>query len=63
MAKKTMSSSSLFNSFQNWIERQKIPLKRVRDPSKARMWLSDFRKFAKQFGDVTAGMRQIVKMS
>jgi integrase len=42
----------MFNSFQNWIERQRIPLKRVRDPSKARMWLSDFRKFAEQFGDV-----------
>jgi integrase len=42
----------MFNSFQNWIERQKIPLKRVRDPSKARMWLSDFRKFAEQFGDI-----------
>jgi hypothetical protein len=25
----------MFNSFQNWIERQKIPLTRVRDPSKA----------------------------
>jgi len=25
---------------------------RVRDPSKARMWLSDFRKFAEQFGDI-----------
>jgi hypothetical protein len=42
----------MFNSFQNWIERQKIPLKRVRDPSKARMWLSDFRKFAEQCGDI-----------
>jgi integrase len=42
----------MFNSFQNWIERQRIPLKRVRDASKARMWLSDFRKFAEQFGDV-----------
>ena len=27
---------------------------RVRDPSKARMWLSDFRKFAEQFGDIIA---------
>ncbi len=34
----------MFNSFQNWIERQKIPLKRVRDPNKARMWLSDWQK-------------------
>ena len=42
----------MFNSFQNWIERQRIPLKRVRNPSKARMWLSDFRKFAEQFGDI-----------
>jgi len=41
----------MFNSFQNWIERQRIPLARVRDPSKARMWLSDFRKFAEQFED------------
>jgi integrase len=42
----------MFNSFQNWIERERIPLKRVREPSKARMWLSDFRKFAEQFGDI-----------
>jgi integrase len=42
----------MFNSFQTGIERQKIPLMRVRDPSKARMWLSDFRKFAEQFGDI-----------
>ena len=42
----------MFNSFQNWIERQRIPLLRVRDASKARMWLSDFRKFAEQFGDI-----------
>jgi len=41
------------NSFQNCIERQKIPLTRVRDPSKARMWLSDFRKFAEQFEDTS----------
>lgn len=34
------------------IERQRIPLSRVRDASKARMWLSDFRKFAEQFGDI-----------
>lgn len=42
----------MFNSFQNWIERQRTPLSRVCDPSKARMWLSDFRKFAEQFGDI-----------
>ena len=24
----------------------------MRDPSKAHLWLSDFRKFAEQFGDV-----------
>ncbi|MGZ4925997.1 MAG: hypothetical protein ACXV4B_06035, partial [Halobacteriota archaeon] len=35
-----------------WLERQKIPLPRVRDPSKAHLWLGDFRKFAEQFGDV-----------
>jgi integrase len=42
----------MFNSFEKWLERQKIPLPRVRDPSKAHLWLSDFRKFAEQFGDV-----------
>ena len=40
-----------FNSFEKWLERQRIPLPRVRDPSKAHLWLSDFRKFAEQFGD------------
>ncbi len=42
----------LFNSFEKWLERQKIPLPRVRDLRKAHLWLSDFRKFAEQFGDV-----------
>jgi hypothetical protein len=42
----------MFNSFEKWLERQKIPLPRVRDPSKAHLWLSDFRKFAEQFGDI-----------
>jgi integrase len=42
----------LFNSFEKWLERQKIPLPRVKDPSKAHLWLSDFRKFAEQFGDI-----------
>ena len=43
----------MFNSFQNGgIERQRIPLSCVRDQSKARIWLSDFRKFAEQFGDI-----------
>jgi len=42
----------LFNSFEKWLERRRIPLPRVRDPSKAHLWLSDFRKFAEQFGDV-----------
>jgi integrase len=42
----------MFHSFEKWLERQKIPLPRVRDPSKAHLWLSDFRKFAEQFGDV-----------
>jgi integrase len=42
----------IFNSFEKWLERQKIPLPRVRDPSKAHLWLSDFRKFAEQFGDI-----------
>jgi hypothetical protein len=41
----------MFNSFEKWLERQKIPLPRVRDPKKAHLWLSDFRKFAEQFGD------------
>jgi hypothetical protein len=42
----------MFNSFEKWLERQKIPLPRVRDPTKAHLWLSDFRKFAEQFGDI-----------
>jgi integrase len=41
----------MFHSFEKWLERQKIPLPRVRDPRKAHLWLSDFRKFAEQFGD------------
>ena len=48
-----MPSSSLCSiRFKTVIERQRIPLSRVRDASKARMWLSDFRKFAEQFGDI-----------
>jgi integrase len=42
----------LFYSFENWLKRNRIPLPRVRDPSKAHLWLSDFRKFAEQFGDL-----------
>ena len=42
----------MFHSFEKWLERQRIPLPRVRDASKAHLWLSDFRKFAEQFGDV-----------
>jgi integrase len=41
----------MYYSFEKWVERQQIPLSRVRDPSKAHLWLSDFRKFAEQFGD------------
>lgn len=41
----------MFNSFEKWLERQKIPLPRMRDAIKAHLWLSDFRKFAEQFGD------------
>ncbi|MGZ4883699.1 MAG: hypothetical protein ACXV2A_07390 [Halobacteriota archaeon] len=41
-----------YNSFEKWLERQKVPLPRVRDPTKAHMWVSDFRKFAEQFGDI-----------
>jgi len=41
----------MFFSFGKWLQRQKIPLPRVRDSSKAHLWLSDFRKFAEQFGD------------
>jgi len=41
----------MFNSFEKWLERQKIPLPRMRDPTKAHLWLGDFRKFAEQFGD------------
>jgi integrase len=42
----------MFNSFEKWLERQRIPLPRVRNPKKAHLWLSDFRKFAEQFGDI-----------
>jgi integrase len=42
----------MFNSFEKWLEWQRIPLPRVRDPKKAHLWLSDFRKFAEQFGDI-----------
>jgi integrase len=42
----------MFNSFIKWLERQKIPLPRVREPEKAHLWVSDFRKFAEQFGDI-----------
>ena len=42
----------MFNSFEKWLERQRIPLSHMSDPTKAHMWLSDFRKFAEQFGDV-----------
>ena len=42
----------MFNQFEKWLEGQKIPLPRVSDPNKAHLWLSDFRKFAEQFGDI-----------
>jgi integrase len=42
----------MFNSFIKWLERQKIPLPRVRDSTKAHLWLSDLRKFAEQYGDI-----------
>ena len=42
----------MFNSFENWLERHRVPLPLVEDPDKAHLWLSDFRKFAEQFGDV-----------
>jgi|GEM_PF-265344 len=42
----------MYNSFENWLERHRIPLPRVSDPNKAHLWLSDFRKFAEQFGDI-----------
>ncbi|MGB7902353.1 MAG: tyrosine-type recombinase/integrase [Halobacteriota archaeon] len=42
----------MFNQFEKWLERQKIPLPHVSDPKKAHLWLSDFRKFAEQFGDI-----------
>lgn len=41
----------MFHSFEKWLERQRIPLPRVHYPNKAHLWLSDFRKFAEQFGD------------
>ena len=45
----------MFNSFEKWLERQKVPLPRVSEPKKAHLWLSDFRKFAEQFGDIIGG--------
>jgi integrase len=42
----------MYNSFDNWLRRHRIPLPHVLDPSKAHLWLSDFRKFAEQFGDI-----------
>ena len=42
----------MFHSFEKWLERQRIPLPRVRDANKAHLWLSDFRKFAEQYGDI-----------
>jgi integrase len=42
----------MLHSFEKWLERRRILLPRVRDPNKAHLWLSDFRKFAEQFGDV-----------
>jgi len=40
-----------FEHSMSWLDRQKIPLRRVRDATKAHLWLSDFLKFAEQFGD------------
>jgi integrase len=42
----------MFNSFDNWLKRQKVPLPHVRDSNKAHLWLSDFRKFTQQYGDI-----------
>jgi len=42
----------MFNSFEKWLERQRVPLPRVRDSSKAHLWLNDLRKFAEQYGDI-----------
>jgi integrase len=42
----------MWHSFGKWLFRQKIPLPRVKDAKKAHLWLSDFRKFAEQFGDI-----------
>jgi integrase len=42
----------MWHSFGKWLLRQKIPLPRVKDAKKAHLWLSDFRKFAEQFGDI-----------
>jgi len=41
----------MFNSFEKWLERQKIPLPRVRDKAKGHLWLSDLRKFCQNYGD------------
>lgn len=42
----------MYTSFESWLERHKTPLPRVLDPSKAHLWLSDYRKFAAQFGQI-----------
>src|SRR5659263_42363 len=53
LAKTTTTSPSFCSThLKSGLERRKIPLPRVRDASKAHLWLSDFRKFAEQFGDV-----------
>jgi len=48
-----------FEHSLGWLDCQKIPLRRIRDPTKVHLWLSDFRKFAEQFGDTIGGMQQI----
>jgi integrase len=52
----------MFNSFQNWIERQRIPLSRVRDPSKARMWLRASASSLNNLEILSAGIRRTVSM-
>jgi integrase len=42
----------MYNSFENWLERQRIPLPAGLDPTEAHLWLKDFRKFAATFADV-----------
>jgi integrase len=53
----------MFNSFEKWLERQRIPLPRVRDPSKAHLWLSPSASSPNSLETLSAGTRQTANMS